>query len=38
MENNIAICSNNYNGIQLFAYLGEYIYIKDIIIWFFFPD
>jgi hypothetical protein len=25
-ENNIAICSNDYNGILLFAYLGEYIY------------
>ena len=26
MGNNIAICSNDYNGILLFAYLGEYIY------------
>ena len=32
MGNNIAICSNDYNSILLFAYLGEYIYIKDIII------
>lgn len=26
MGNNIAICSNDYNSILLFAYLGEYIY------------
>ena len=26
MGNNIAICSNDYNGILLFVYLGEYIY------------
>ena len=30
------IHSNDYNSILLFAYLGEYIYIKDIIIWFLF--
>lgn len=36
MGNNITICSNDYNSILLFAYLGEYIYQRYFIIWFLF--